>query len=87
MDETHRRYNAGKYPARAGGKGKASYEEGSKHGYYSKEDLDKKDAKKAADAAEGGSALKSVRKALGVTESGDRGEMGGLRTKKALEEN
>jgi hypothetical protein len=85
LDENHRRFNAGKYPASVGGPGEASYDEGSSYGYYRKiqtpygEVPDKKEPD-----VEG--PLKEIRKILGVTKDGEKGTLGGLRTKKALEE-
>lgn len=37
-DETWRKYHSGRYPEYEGGPGQASYEAGSKHGYYKKDE-------------------------------------------------
>ena len=88
MDETYRKYHAGKYPAKEGGPGEASYEEGSSYGSY-KQDENGQPIIKAASGTEEGvdvTATRMLRKILGVTKTGEKGQLGGMRTKKALEE-
>jgi len=79
MDENHRKYHAGKYPEYKGGPGQASYAEGSNTGYF-ENGLPEKSSEVDTKAT------KALRKILGVTKEGEKGLVGGLRTKKALEE-
>lgn len=84
-DETYRRYHAGRYPEYKGGPGQASYAEGSSYGYYKRDENDQP-IKSSPDSEIELKALKSLRKALGVTKDGEKGTLGGLRTQKAIEE-
>ena len=83
-DETYRRYHSGRFPVKAGATGQASYEAGSNTGYY-KQDESGQPVKSTAEEIDL-SATKALRKTLGVTSTGELGTLGGLRTKRALEE-
>jgi hypothetical protein len=70
-DETYRRYHSGRYPEMKGGVGQASYEEGSKTGYYAQDELGQpiKSTAESVDIT----ATKALRKITGFSDTGERG--------------
>jgi hypothetical protein len=65
-DETYRRYHSGRYPEYTGGPGQASYEAGSKTGYFREGELP---VKENIDLT----ATKALRKATGMSDTGESG--------------
>ena len=71
-DETYRRFHSGRYPAKQGGPGEASYEQGSTTGYY-KMDESGQPIKKSVEENIDLTATKALRKITGFSDTGESG--------------
>ena len=68
-DETYRKFHAGRYPEYKGGEGQASYEAGSKTGYYEKDEEGSFVKQTGVELK----ATKALRKAVGMSDTGESG--------------
>ena len=71
-DESYRRFHSGRYPAKEGGPGQASYAQGSTTGYYAQDETGQP-IKKSVEENIDLTATKALRKITGFSDTGETG--------------